>query len=166
LTGVVRADFWFSLVLILFGALVVEESWRMPRFAELDINPYTVPGLVPGVLGAVILLLGAILCLRSARASGWRLGALPVGRLSEPGLRRLLLAAVLCLAYAGGLVGLVPFWLATALFVAVFVALFEWPLARSGTERTRRVLFAAAFGIVISAVVTLVFQHVFLVRLP
>ena len=161
-----RADFWTSLVLIALGAAVVAESLRMPRFAELNINPYTVPGLVPGALGAIILLLGLVLCVRSARAGGWRTGGRARGASAEPGRRRLLLACALCLAYAAGLVGRVPFWLATWLFVSAFVAAFEWSLAPSRAAWARRLAFALGFGAVVSAVVTLVFQEVFLVRLP
>ena len=59
-----------------------------------------------------------------------------------------------------------PFWLATFLFVTAFVALFEWPLASGRTDRLRRLVFAPLFAAVIAAAVTLLFQDVFLVRLP
>ena len=167
--GMVKADFVTGLMLIALGIATVVASLEMPRFAELEINPYTVPGLVPGALGLVILILGAALFIRAARAGGWRLMERAAGRgswWSDPGTRNLALAAALCLAYAAGLVGHVPFWLATSLFVAAFVAAFEWPLARTHAERLRRVAFAVIFAAVISAAVTFVFQEIFLVRLP
>jgi len=165
----VKADFVTGLVLIALGVATVVESLRMPRFAHLNIEPYTVPGLVPGALGAVILLLGAILFLRAARAGGWRLGAGAAARktwASDPGSRRLALSTALCLGYAGLLVGRLPFWLATFSFVFAFVVLFEWPLATARGERIRRLLIALAYAVAVAAAVTLVFQHVFLVRLP
>ena len=58
--GMVRADLATGLVLVALGVAVVVESLRMPRFEHLNVNPYTVPGLVPGALGAVILVLGAL----------------------------------------------------------------------------------------------------------
>jgi hypothetical protein len=164
--GMVRADFWFSIVLIALGLAVVVESWRMPRFEALHINPYTVPGLVPGVLGVVILVLGGALCLRSARAGGWRFGSAGGAWLADPGVRRLLLSVALCLTYAGGLVARLPFWLATWLFVSGFVAMFEWPLATSRADRLRRGAFALGFGLMVTLVVTFVFERIFLVRLP
>jgi len=166
--GMVRADLVTGLVLLALGVGVVVESLRMPRFEHLNINPYTVPGLVPGALGAVILVLGALLFLRAARAGGWRTGdGAGAGAWSaDPGVRRLLLTAGLCVGYAALLVGRLPFWLATFLFVAGFVVLFEWPLAASRSERMRRLAFALLFGALISAVVTFVFQEIFLVRLP
>ena len=166
--GMVKADFVTGLVLLALGVAVVVESLRMPRFEHLNVNPYTVPGLVPGALGAVILVLGALLFVRAARAGGWRLGsgARAAGWRADPGVRRLLLAVGLCVGYAALLVGRLPFWLATFLFVTGFVALFEWPLAAGGSERRRRLGFALLFGALIAAVVTFVFQEIFLVRLP
>ena len=167
-TGMVKADFVTGLVLIALGVATVVASLAMPRFAELKVEPYTAPGLVPGVLGVVILILGGALFVRAARAGGWRLldRASDGSWWSGPGARNLALAALLCLAYAGGLVGRVPFWLATFLFVAAFVAAFEWPLARTHAQRLRRLAFATIFAALIAAAVTLVFRDIFLVRLP
>jgi hypothetical protein len=167
--GMVKADFVTGLVLIALGIATVVASLEMPRFAELEVNPYTAPGLVPGALGAAILILGGALFVRAARAGGWRLldrhpGAGPWWE--DPGKRHLAIAVVLCLGYAAGLIGRVPFWLATFLFVASFVAVFEWRFASTGAERVKHLAFAFAFGALVSAVVTLVFQEVFLVRLP
>jgi putative tricarboxylic transport membrane protein len=160
--GMVKADFLTGLALVVLGIAVVWASLEMPRFADRDINPYTVPGLVPGVLGAIILALGTALLVRAALAGGWRLGGMRLA--GGPGVRRLALSLILCLGYAAGLVGRLPFWLATFLFVAAFVALLEWPL-EAGRRRVR-LLIAAVYGAAISAAVTLVFQEVFLVRLP
>ena len=165
----VKADFVTGLVLIALGIATVVASLDMPRFEELNINPYTIPGLVPGALGVVTLILGSALFVRAARAGGWRLMERAAGRRwwwSAPGTRTLALAIVLCLGYAAGLVSRVPFWLATLLFVAAFVAAFVWRLARTHTERLRRLAFAGVFGAVVSAAVTLAFQEIFLVRLP
>jgi hypothetical protein len=160
--GMPRADFLTGLAFALLGLAVVWASLEMPRFADRNIDPYTVPGLVPGVLGAIILALGTALLVRAARAGGWRLAGLrPEG---GPGTRRLVLALVLCLGYAAGLVGRMPFWLATLLFVAAFVVLLEWPQAKG--RRLARAAIALVYGAAISAAVTLVFQEVFLVRLP
>jgi len=164
----VKADFVTGLMLIALGIAIVVASFEMPRFEELNVNPYTVPGLVPGALGAVILVLGAALFVRAARAGGWRLFQGASGRAwhADAGTRNLLLAVALCLGYAGVLIGRLPFWLATFVFAALFVAAFEWPLARTGREHARRLAFALGFGALVSGAVTLVFQEVFLVRLP
>jgi hypothetical protein len=162
-----RADFLAGLVFVLLGLAVVFASLEMPRFEERDVNPYTAPGLVPGVLGAIILALGAVLFVRAARAGGGRLSSPDAMSSSkDPGVRRLALSIALCLIYAGGLIGTLHFWLATFLFVTAFVVLFEWPLATSRADRLRRLAIAPVLAAVIAAAVTLLFQDVFLVRLP
>jgi putative tricarboxylic transport membrane protein len=165
----VKADFVTGLIFVALGVAIVVECLRMPRFEDLNVNPYTAPGLVPGMLGAIILMLGAVLFLRAARAGGWRLterapDAAPWS--ADRGVRRLLLSIALCLAYAGGLIGRLPFWLATFLFVAGFVILFEWPLAADRSDRLRRVAWAVLLAAAISAATSFVFQEIFLVRLP
>jgi putative tricarboxylic transport membrane protein len=79
---------------------------------------------------------------------------------------RLFMAAALCLVFAVGMVGRLPFWLAAALFVFAFTTLFEWRPGMAPRERARRLVIAAVLGIATGVLVTLVFQHGFLVRLP
>jgi Tripartite tricarboxylate transporter TctB family len=141
------------------GLLILGESLRMDRFTAMGAQLYTMPGFVPGLLGAVILLLGLVLMLR-----GWRRSAR--GAVDVPGApllnRRIGIVLLLSIPYAALLVGRVPFWLATALFVTAFVLGFAPPEA----TRTRRWTVALVTGLLSSAIVTLVFQEIFLVRLP
>jgi putative tricarboxylic transport membrane protein len=102
-----------------------------------------------------------VLFTRAALAGGWRFGGLRIS--AGPDVRRLLLALALCLAYAAGLVGQIPFWLATFVFVALFVVLFEW---HGEGGRLWRIALALVYGAAVSAAVTLVFQELFLIRLP
>ena len=53
-----------------FGIAVLALSWRMDRLEAQHINPYTVPGLLPGLLGIVTILLGGLMALRSWRRGG------------------------------------------------------------------------------------------------
>lgn len=160
-----RADFLTALGVVALGLGAAVESWRMPRLEQLDINPYTAPGIVPGVIGVVLTALGLALLARSAARGGWRLAAVtepaPDGRAA-----RLALALALTVGYAAGLVGRLPFWLATGLFVFAFIAVFEWRLAADRTGRLRGLAIAAAEAVAVSAAVTFVFQSIFLVRLP
>ena len=161
-----KADLVTGVVLIAVSAVVVEESWRMPRFEELNVNPYSVPGIVPGILGVILLILGIVLTTRSILRGGHRLGwsRQSLGQcLADSGIRRLLVAVVLTVGYAGGLVGWLPYWLATFLFVFLFVAYFEWD---SGRDRRRITLFAFILAACTSGLVTWVFSDIFLVTLP
>ena len=163
-----RADFLFGLVLVALGIAVAFESWRMPRFTELGVHPMTAPGLVPGLLGLVAALLGGVLTARSARTGGSSPAA-SVGGESREFLRqagRFALTLVLCLAYAAVLVGRVEFWLASGLFVFVFIVLFEWNGERDISGHVRAVVFAGIQAVVVALLVTVVFERIFLVRLP
>lgn len=141
------------------GLLIVAESLRMDRFESMGAQLYTMPGFVPGMLGSVILLLGLLLALRGWRRSLAQRDTDQGAPLVNPRIGRTLL---LTLVYAGLLIGRAPFWLVTALFVAAFVATF----APADQPRTRRLMVALLAGVLTSTVVTLVFQYVFLVRLP
>ena len=155
-----RADLVTSAALMAFGIAVVVLALGMPTFAEHSGTGLTAPGIVPGFYGLVIAVLAGALALRTLKRTDR--GARPADTENDNG--RLALAAGLALLYAGGLVGRLPFWLATALFVAVFVAAFEWPRGPAG--RPRRLVEATLIGLGTGAAVTLLFQDVFLVRLP
>ncbi|MEX2631205.1 MAG: tripartite tricarboxylate transporter TctB family protein [Tistlia sp.] len=167
-----RADFLFSLLLLALGLATVVESWRMPRFGHLGVHPMTAPGLTPGLLGAVIVLLAAVLLARSLAAGGWRLSAgKDAAAPAEPGergssVRRVGLALLLTVGYAGGLVGRLPFWLATALFVFLFILAFEWRAGSGRAQRLRGLAVAAVLAALTALAVTYLFEEIFLVRLP
>lgn len=154
-----RSDLWGGAGWAGFGLLIVAASWRMERFESMGAQLYTMPGFVPGMLGGVVLLLGLVLMLRGWRRSLRAVAAEPAERLIN---RRIAITLVLSLVYAGLLIGRAPFWLVTGLFVAAFVAAF----APEDQAPRRRLLVAVATGVLTSAVVTFVFQHIFLVRLP
>jgi hypothetical protein len=154
-----RSDLWGGAGWAGFGLLIVAASWRMERFESMGAQLYTMPGFVPGMLGGVVLLLGLVLMLRGWRRSLREAAAEPAERLIN---RRIAITLVLTLVYAGLLIGRAPFWLATALFVAVFVASF----APEEQTARRRLAVSVLAGVLTSAVVTFVFQQIFLVRLP
>ena len=163
-----RADLISALVWFGLSAVIVYLSWTMDRLENQNINPYTAPGLVPGMLGLSVGIMALMLFARSLRG-----GAL---RRSMPGVRkardrvatgRFLLTLSLCLGFAGGLVGRgAPFWLATVVFVTAFIVVFQFNERRATGTLARGVLLALACGASTAAVVTIVFQEIFLVRLP
>lgn len=157
-----RADLWTAVFWIVLGGAIVVASWRMDRLAHLNAPAYTVPGLVPGLLGAAITLLGVLLGVRAVR-QGAGAGAADV---DVDGWRRVALVLALCLGYAVGLVGHAPFWLGTFLFVSLFVLIFEYPQRKARGQVPRGIVMALVYGAATSAVVSLVFAKVFLVRLP
>jgi hypothetical protein len=165
-----QADFIAAWVWVAFGLAVMIAAWRMDRLESQGATLYTAPGLVPGILGAVLLLFGLLLALRATRADGHRLHKIRWA--ASPQTRSVVLRVgaflVLGLAYAAGLVGRggIPFWLATFVFVTGFVLVFDWTRRRDAGQTTKGVLFAVAIGAGTAFVVSYVFQEVFLVRLP
>ncbi len=158
-----KADFVTAIILIAVSLGALVESWRMPRLEHLSINPYTVPGIVPGLLSGVLLLLGMVLLVRAIRQGGWRFDA---ATMTSAVGARLVLMLLLTLGYAAGLVGRLPFWLATGLFVFLFVLLFEWRGDRPPAGHLKSGAVALVLAVAVSVGVSALFQHVFLVRLP
>ena len=68
-----RADFLMSLFFIVFGIIVLVISVQMPRLEDQGVDPYSVPGIVPGFLGAIIAFLGGVLLVRSVIRKGYSL---------------------------------------------------------------------------------------------
>ncbi|WP_070400825.1 tripartite tricarboxylate transporter TctB family protein [Hydrogenophaga sp. PML113] len=147
-----------------FGLLILIGSWRMERFESMGAQLYAMPGFVPGLLGSALVLLGAVLMLRgwTRRRQAARTGGAPEAGPAPLINRRIAATLALTLAYAAVLIGRLPFWLATAAFVAAFVALY----APSEQRAARRLAVALLAGALTSAAVTWVFQSIFLVRLP
>ena len=158
-----RTDFWTGLVLAAAGLGFAVGSWRMPRLEERGINPLTAPGIVPGVLGAALLLLGLILAFRAENAARPRIGiAALIGQGEQR--RNLAIAFVLNVVFALVLVGLLPFWLATFLYMTTFMATFGLEPRKSDWRKRAILILAVTCGM--TAGIVYLFETLFLVRLP
>ena len=67
-----RKDFITSIVLIVFSITIVVMSYTMPRLERRGIDPLSAPGVVPGMIGMVLLCLALILFFRSIKNGGYR----------------------------------------------------------------------------------------------
>lgn len=164
-----RADLHDAIGWAVLGVAVLAGSVTMDRLERQGINPYTVPGLLPGLLGIAMILLGGVLALRS-----WRRGALaqpvaPAGGEAREQRRRIWVVSALCLGYCVVLIGHgIPFWLASTIYVAASILVVS-RLSRDPEQRRlgpRAWVLALVIGAVSSIVIQLVFQEVFLVRMP
>src|SRR5712672_1146899 len=93
-----RSDFLSALGWMALGIAILIGSVTMDRLEKQGINPYTIPGLLPGLLGIVMTILGALLAARSWRPHllAFAAGGVP----AKPGERqRLLLLLGLCLTF-------------------------------------------------------------------
>ena len=152
---------WFAL-----GAAIFAASWSMDRLQSQGINPYTIPGLLPGLLGIAMMILGALLALRSL-GEGARTRS--TSARSEPpgGYGQLLLTLALCLVFTGALLGHgLPFWLAATIFVAASILTLHRGQAERKRSKLREAATAVLIGLCAGGAITLVFQILFLVRLP
>jgi hypothetical protein len=164
-----RSDLKDAAGWIVLGVAVLAGSLTMDRLQQQNINPVTVPGLLPGLLGIAMILLGAVMAVRS-----WRRGALttplpPATALRREERKRVAIAVALCCGYGIVLVGHgIPFWLASTVYVLASILVFQRlgadPAERRLTARAWAQAFAIAAGA--SVVTWLVFEKVFLVRLP
>ena len=156
-----RTDLWGGAGWMTFGLWILIEALRMDRFKSMGASVYTMPGFVPGMIGSVLIALGLILAVR-----GWRKRAISPADAFEPAEpvinKRIALMLPLTLVYAAVLLGRMPFWLATALFVASFT----WAFTPPEQPKLRRLVTALASGVITTAMVIFVFQEIFLVRLP
>ena len=162
-----RTDFIAAVLWIGFGVAIAIASWRMDRLENQDINPYTIPGLLPGLLGVAIVFFGALMLLRSWRAGGLAAATGGGDRMDASALRRFALIVTLCVVFGVVLVGHgLPFWLAAALYVSATIAVLQFPQRRADDQVLRGLVVAVVIGLCAGAVITLVFQEFFLVRLP
>lgn len=164
-----RSDLKDAVGWMALGLAVLVGSVTMDRLEQQNINPVTVPGLLPGLLGLAMILLGTVLGLRS-----WRRGALtqarPVaGADAREQRQRVWIAIALCAGYAVVLVGHgIPFWLASSLYVTASILVFN-RISRDPAERRldlRAWAKALLIGVASSVITWLVFELLFLVRLP
>jgi putative tricarboxylic transport membrane protein len=161
-----RSDFRSALGWMALGIAILIGSVTMDRLEKQGINPYTIPGLLPGLLGCAMTILGALLALRSWRPHLLASKSAPADRAER---KRLLLVLGLCLAFGVVLVGHgLPFWLAAAIFVTVAIVSLQYQQRQSIDRKPspRMLLKAAAIGLGAGVIITIVFQEIFLVRLP
>jgi Tripartite tricarboxylate transporter TctB family len=159
----VKADRVSGLAFVALGIATVVESLRMPAFAELEAEFYTAPGMVPGLLGAGLVLLGAVLALRTA--TGPR-RTQPAAEEAGHAWPRVGAAFALCVGYAGVLVSRIPFQLATFLFILAFILVFELWNGQLRGRWLRQTATAVGVAAAIAFGISYVFETIFLIRLP
>ena len=147
------ADFFAGLVIFVVSLYALIVSIRMPYFG--DAGALSSPGLTPGLISAFMLVLSAVLMLRSRRFR------LPF-TMSAPSIetRRVLIVFGLVFVY----VLLMP-WIGYA--VATFFMLFAFQTIFTARRNLRFLLiWAGGLSLVLTAALYYVFGHIFLIPLP
>jgi len=164
-----RSDFWQGIGWIAFGVAVLAGSITMDRLESQNINPYTIPGLLPGILGVAMILLGGVLAMRSWRRGAFALPRMPFTAHQREVRKRVWTVIAICAVYSVGLIGQgLAFWLGSMIFVTGSILILQ----RLDHDEARRRLTpklwmqAIVIGLAASVITQVVFQNVFLVRLP
>ena len=164
-----RADLRDSFGWIALGGAILIASITMDRLERQGVNPVTVPGLLPGLLGIAMILLGAILALRSWRRGAFTSPLPPATANQREQRKRIAVVIALCLGYGVVLVGHgLPFWLASTIYVTGSILILQ-RMGREGEARRlsiKAALMALTIGLGAAVITQLVFQELFLVRLP
>ncbi len=171
-----RADVRSGILIILVSLAFLLSSLRMP-WGIYGYEWFAGPGFVPLVLSSVLALLGAILLVRGLRGSSIyrEIEQSSEGRQPEAGpepagasvarhhrsvlgdqLYRAVMVVAFCALYVFVLLGRLPYWLATTVFVAGFICGFKGGSLLKGI----------VVGAITSAAVIVVFSRIFGVVLP
>jgi len=164
-----RSDFRAGVAWLVFGAAVLAGSVTMERLESQNINPYTIPGLLPGLLGIAMMLLGGVMAVRSWQRGAFTEPVLPFTPHQRETRKRVWTVIALCSIYSVVLIGHgIPFWVASAVFVVAMIIVLQRMHQDPQERRLTPRLWAKAIVIgVLAAVITqVVFQELFLVRLP
>jgi hypothetical protein len=160
-----RVDLLAGLFVVILGTAGLIESLRMPRFEERGIDPNTAPGVTPGLVSAALLVFGLMLTVRAIRGGGPGTG-ITIHAWSRRAVLRTALTVSLALVYGLFLFGALPFMPVTAGFVFVFVVALELANPERRQSLPALMLGAAALAIAAAFGIQLVFEEIFLVRLP
>ena len=162
-----RADLYGGAFWIALGAAIAVGSWNMDRLERLGVSFYTAPGLMPGILGLLLILCGLVLAVRSLREGALGSEQRPPVLLERSTLRRVGITLVLTLGFAIGLVGHgLPYPVAAAIYLFAQIAVIQYPERKARNEVGRGLLVAAVVAVIAASVISALFQYVFLVRLP
>lgn len=149
------------------GGVIVVASWRLDRLEKLNINPWSAPGLTPGVVGALIICIAIGLALQAWRATASPETAEAAPEEAAGGGLRTLVAAALCVTFAGITLGHgAPFVIEGAVFIFAFTSVFSWSTWRDQARVGRALAQTAVIAAGASAFISWLFESVFLVRLP
>jgi len=163
-----RTDLALAAVFLVFAAAVIAAAAAMPTFTDQGTPIYVAPGIVPGFHGIVIALLSLVLAGRSIARGAWHTAPSHAEqpRAGRAAVLRIVLAAVLAIAFAAGLIGRLPFWLAATIFVVCFILAFEWEPRMPPRLLARDALIALGIGLATGLGIQTLFERLFLIRMP
>nr|WP_272213760.1 tripartite tricarboxylate transporter permease [Marinicella sp. W31]MDC2879711.1 tripartite tricarboxylate transporter permease [Marinicella sp. W31] len=143
-------DLAVTTMLLAVGIAQFVGGYTMDRLEIRHIHPASIPGLLPMFLGVAITVVAAFQLHGLFRARHIEDESRPSGVIARGEVLRLTGLIALCAIYALFLVGRIHFWVASSLFVACFIMIFE--LHRDISRRqmmitiARAIIIAVVFG--------------------
>lgn len=165
----VKKDFVTSIVLTAFSISIIVSSYTMPRLERRNIDPFSAPGVVPGMIGLILLCLSLILLIRSIKRGGYRLFARDDdtdGEKHQGAALRVIMTLVISLIYAIGFLGRLDYSIGTAIYIFSFISLFEYQTDIPPLKQKNMFIMAILQAVIASLLITVVFRKLFLVDLP
>lgn len=151
------ADRVTAVVLFALGGAMLWGGFVMDRLEIRQIHPASIPGLVPMILGAAMMLCAALLA--------WSATSAERKEPDEGSWRSFAFTAVWSCFFAVVLVSRIPFAAATAIYVAGFAGWFMLPDTPTAS-RLKLTVLIIGFGLVTALAISSLFRYGFLVRLP
>ena len=156
-----HADRLTAAVFLAIGTAMLYGGFVMDRLEIRQIHPASIPGLVPMMLGAALMLCAVLLFL-SARKPKEDTSPAP----EKGSVTNLAIAAGWSAVFALARVGRAPFWLATCVYIAAFAIYFGWPSEAGVSRRIRWSVLSIIFALIMAVAISTLFRYGFLVRLP
>lgn len=164
-----RADFITSMILIVVGVATIWLSLEMPRYEDQGGTFLDSPGIVPMILGVMLVALSVVVLIRSIVRKGYRLGWNKTSlraALKDTKTVRMLVTIAFGLVYGLFLLRWLGFFASTLIFAFVFIVAFEYDLKKPLASQWKVPVFAAVISAASTAVVYFAFTKLFLVNLP
>lgn len=160
-----RADLITAIVIVLVGLFVFYEAFTMSRLEARRIQPATIPGLVPMILGFALTVLGAMLAVDAWRKRTGSWGDL-LALFGTMQAARVMTALGLFLVFTLVLIGWLPFWAASMVFIFTFIMSMDLVLTSEPLPVLRSTFWALVTAVVCGGGIYYLFARIFLVRLP
>ncbi|MDY0288106.1 MAG: tripartite tricarboxylate transporter TctB family protein [Sphaerochaeta sp.] len=160
-----QKDFNISLVLVGLGLYSTIEGIRMYRKAArppYNIEQFSIsPGFLPTILGALLLILSITLFVKSIKGCGFRsqvsaLLSWSKQAIHDTDIRLMVIGMLIMGIYAYFLIGLLPYWLSSVLFLTALMAFLR-------ATKLWKIILISTLSV---ALVIVLFQVVFNVSLP
>ncbi|MAQ82817.1 MAG: hypothetical protein CMH12_06255 [Maritimibacter sp.] len=158
------ADRITAATLFALGAAMTWGGFVMDRLEIRQIHPASIPGLVPMILGAAMMLCATLLALSTRGLSA------PDGTPDEGDAQGnwhdFGFAAAWSCIFALLLVGTLPFAAAAAIYIMVFSGWYAWQAEDGQGRNAKRLILIAVYAVAVGVGVAALFRYGFLVRLP